>query len=75
MDRVTVVVDTREQEPYTFESGCTEVVRRALPAGDYSIEGHEDSVAVERKTLEAQRVDAGHRGKVYNQYNISRFEI
>jgi len=52
VDRVTVVVDTREQEPYTFESGCTEVVRRALPAGDYSVEGHEDSVAVERKTLE-----------------------
>lgn len=52
MNRVTVVVDTREQEPYTFESGCTEVVRRALPAGDYSVEGHEDSVAVERKTLE-----------------------
>jgi len=46
VDRVTVVVDTREQEPYTFESGCTEVVRRALPAGDYSVEGHEDAVAV-----------------------------
>jgi hypothetical protein len=27
------------------------------------------------KSKEAQRVDAGHRGKVYNQYNISRFEI
>lgn len=51
VNRVTVVVDTREQEPYTFESACTEVVRRALPA-DYSVEGHEDSVAVERKTLE-----------------------
>ena len=51
MDRVTVVVDTREQEPYAFDSSC-EVVRRALPAGDYSIEGFEDSVAVERKTLE-----------------------
>ena len=46
MNRVTVVVDTREQEPYTFESGCTEVVRRALPAGDYSVEGLEGSVAV-----------------------------
>ena len=51
MDRITVVVDTREQEPYAFDAGC-EVVRRALPAGDYSIEGFEDSVAVERKTLE-----------------------
>lgn len=52
MDRVTVVVDTREQEPYVFESSCTKVIRRTLKAGDYSIEGHEDSVAVERKTLE-----------------------
>jgi len=30
VNRVTVVVDTREQEPYTFESGRTEVVRRTL---------------------------------------------
>jgi ERCC4-type nuclease len=50
--RVTVVVDSREQLPYAFDPGRTEVVRRALPAGDYSIEGHEESVAVERKTLE-----------------------
>ena len=28
------------------------VIRQALPAGDYSIEGHEHSVALERKTLE-----------------------
>ena len=52
MDRITVVVDTREQEPYVFDSGCTEVVRRALAAGDYSLQEYEDSVAVERKTLE-----------------------
>jgi ERCC4-type nuclease len=51
-DRITVVVDTREQEPYTFDPRSVAVIRRALPAGDYSIEGHEDSVAVERKTLE-----------------------
>jgi len=51
VDRITVVVDTREQDPYAFDASC-EVVRRALPAGDYSIEGFEDSVAVERKTLE-----------------------
>lgn len=51
MDRGTVV-DTREQEPYAFEFGCSEVVRRTLPVGDYSIEGPEDSVAVERKTIE-----------------------
>ncbi len=51
-DRITVVVDTREQEPYAFDPQCVAVIRQALPAGDYSIEGREDSVAVERKTLE-----------------------
>lgn len=43
-----IVIDTREQEPYGFT--CA-VVRRALPAGDYSADGYEDVVAVERKSL------------------------
>jgi len=47
-----IIVDTREQEPYSFDASNIEVIRRALPAGDYSVEGHERSVAVERKTLE-----------------------
>ena len=51
-DRITVVVDTREQEPYTFDSEGVTATRRALPAGDYSLEGWEAAVAVERKTLE-----------------------
>ena len=51
-DRITVVVDTREQEPYTFDSEGVTATRRALPAGDYSLDGWEDQVAVERKTLE-----------------------
>jgi ERCC4-type nuclease len=51
-DRVTIVVDTREQEPYAFNPKHVIVSRKALPAGDYSIDGREDSVAVERKTIE-----------------------
>ena len=51
MERVTFIVDTREQEPLSFDPECVAVIRRALPAGDYSIEGQEDSVAVERKSL------------------------
>lgn len=51
-DRIAIVVDTREQEPYAFDPKHVIVTRKALPAGDYSIEGHENSVAVERKTLE-----------------------
>lgn len=48
----TVVIDTREQEPYSFDSRLAAAVRRALPAGDYSVEGLEERVAVERKTLD-----------------------
>lgn len=43
-----IVVDTREQLPYEF--GCA-TVRRKLEAGDYSVEGFEGQVAVERKSL------------------------
>ena len=49
---VVVVVDTREQQPYAFDPARVTVVRRALPGGDYSLEGYEGSVAAERKSLE-----------------------
>jgi len=43
-----LVIDTREQAPYSFDRPT---VRRALKTGDYSVEGLEDQVAVERKEL------------------------
>lgn len=57
-----VVVDSREQAPYVFSglradaaSGrrplLVRTVTRGLPAGDYSLEGWEAGVAVERKSL------------------------
>ncbi|MCP4680075.1 MAG: hypothetical protein GY854_32200 [Deltaproteobacteria bacterium] len=52
MSQLVVIVDTREQHPYAFDPEKIRVVRRALPAGDYSIEGHESTVAVERKSLD-----------------------
>jgi len=43
-------VDTREQRPLYFGEACP--IRRAfLPTGDYSIEGLEALIAVERKSL------------------------
>lgn len=59
---VPVIVDTREQQPYRFagirgdqrEGGGLIVVecqRGTLATGDYSLAGHEDRVAVERKSL------------------------
>lgn len=52
MKQVVVVVDTREKEPYSFDPDRIEVIRRALPAGDYSLQGMESLVAVERKSLD-----------------------
>ena len=43
-----IVIDTREQAEYGFD--CP-TVRRKLDAGDYSVEGLESVVAVERKSL------------------------
>ena len=48
----TIIIDTREQEGYSFDPRLAATVRRALPAGDYSVAGLESTVAVERKSLD-----------------------
>jgi len=51
----TIIKDTREQEGYTFEPSssryhtCKGMVTRKLDTGDYSIEGLEDKLCIERK--------------------------
>lgn len=42
-----IVIDTREQLRYQFDG--YESVRKTLPTGDYSLEGYETMLAVERK--------------------------
>ena len=51
MEPVVIVIDTREILPYSFDPARVVAVRRALPVGDYSLEGYEASLAVERKSL------------------------
>lgn len=48
-----VIVDTREQRPFTFEHERYDVQIQpgTLSIGDYSLRGLEDKVAVERKSL------------------------
>jgi hypothetical protein len=50
----TIVVDTREQLPYTFsELGVVvPTVVRGLHSGDYSVDGMDELIAVERKSLD-----------------------
>lgn len=48
-----IIVDTREQVPYTFARWPeVEVVRNALQTGDYSLSGLENRIALERKSLD-----------------------
>ncbi len=46
-----VVIDTREQAPFTFSRFQVETERAALSCGDYSLPGFEDCVSIERKEL------------------------
>ena len=49
---IILLVDRREQRPYTFSRWPEVTVQRAtLKTGDYTIKGYEDVVAVERKEL------------------------
>ena len=51
----TIIKDSREQEGYTFKPSssryhkCEGMVVRKLDTGDYSLEGLEDKVCIERK--------------------------
>jgi len=60
-----IIVDTREQHPLEFrQSKLIEgVIKRKLDVGDYSIEGYEDKIAIERKSAADlfQTLGKGHR--------------
>jgi ERCC4-type nuclease len=43
-----IVIDTREKRPYIFENS----IKKALLSGDYSLEGFENQIAIERKSLD-----------------------
>ena len=46
-----IIVDSREQKPFSFKDYPVEVATGTLTTGDYSLAGFEDRVAVERKSL------------------------
>lgn len=48
---LTILVDTREQDPLTEWPEGTTTERATLDTGDYSIKGFETSFAIERKSL------------------------
>ncbi|MBG0789656.1 MAG: ERCC4 domain-containing protein [Desulfovibrionaceae bacterium] len=46
-----ILIDSREQKPFTFERFDIQTDKTGLPVGDYSVLGFEDRVAVERKEV------------------------
>lgn len=47
---MNILVDTREKLPWQFEGRQCTVARGALPAGDYSLSGHNTDIVIERKS-------------------------
>lgn len=46
-----ILIDSREQTPFTFSGYEVATEPAALPVGDYSLPGFQDRVAIERKEL------------------------
>lgn len=49
-----VIIDSREQTPFSFQAECytgTTTATGTLDTGDYSLAGLEDKIAIERKSL------------------------
>jgi ERCC4-type nuclease len=46
-----ILIDTREQAPFTFKGYDVDPETATLPVGDYSLPGFEDRAAIERKSL------------------------
>lgn len=63
IDDFLIIIDTREQKPWIFQDQTTASLK--LDTGDYSIEGLQDIVAIERKRNVAE---------VANNITESRFQ-
>jgi len=53
LNEFAIIVDTREQKPFTFHkiSPRPKTIRKTLKTGDYSLNGHENRICIERKSL------------------------
>lgn len=47
-----IIIDTREQRPWTFSDFNCETERKGLVTGDYSLVGLEDHISIERKSFD-----------------------
>ena len=50
-DKFTILVDSREREPYIFKKYEYPILKASMPTGDYSIGGYINDCAIERKSF------------------------
>lgn len=52
MKPLTIITDTREQNPYLFSNidPKPNVIHKGLPTGDYTLQGYESQIIIERKS-------------------------
>jgi len=64
-----IIQDTREQQPFKFAVGkeCEDVIVRKLDVADYSLEGYEDILLIERK-LSVSEISGNLIGKDYERF-------
>lgn len=69
LDRLEILVDTRERYPYRFAGRSVDAVREQLPAGDYAVGADGLVAAVERKSLQdlAKALSDGSLGFVMSE--------
>lgn len=73
---MNILIDTREKESWNFDffNECTGVKRQALKTGDYTIEGLEDTVILERKrTVGEIAINLGKKSKQF-QAELERMQ-
>ena len=78
MTKLTIIEDSREQTPLDFtDIKGVEVARQGLKTGDYSIQGHEDGICFERKSVPdlVGTLISGHERFLREMDRMKGFEV
>jgi ERCC4-type nuclease len=71
--RMKILIDTREQTPWYFDEFEVETEVRGLKTGDYSVDGYEEKICVERKSV-SDLVGTITRGRDRFQRELGRMQ-
>lgn len=76
--KITLILDTREQDGLDFSKfRDVDVARQGLKTGDYSIQGYEDTICFERKSVQdlVGTLIGGHERFLREMERMKDFEI